>query len=273
VSHLASTAVRTNVGKGLSFGRIAKGEFIKFTTLRSTWITYAVALIIAVGIGTLVTWLHGREAFRHTESEPWDAVIFTQAGVFFGQLAIGVIGVLTVTGEYATGMIRATMSAVPKRTPALLAKVVVFALVTAVVSALMSFGAYFLGNLVVEQYGFNGSITDPGAIRALLGATFYLTVIGLIGVGLGFAIRNTGGAIAALVGAILVLPLIISMLPHNLNEHITKFLPMDMLARLLTTVPQKAPAPMPMWQNFLWLAVYALVAIVLGWFVLKKRDV
>lgn len=261
-----------SAASGLTFGRVLKGEWVKFSTLRSTWITYGVALLIALGIGTLATWGHGQAVHSHPESEPWDPVLFTQTGIFLGQLAIGVLGVLFVTGEYATGMIRATMSAVPKRTPVVVAKVLVFGTCTVVVAAIMTFGAYVLGNLVVHQYGLDHAI-NRDAIRGLLGATYYLTIVGLIGVGLGFALRHTAGAIASLFALILVLPLIVSALPHSWSEHINKFLPLNIFTHLVETTGASGPGYLSRPVGVATLAAYALIAIGLGWMVLKRRDV
>ncbi|BBH18392.1 ABC transporter permease [Nocardioides baekrokdamisoli] len=257
----------------LTFPRILRAEWIKFRTLRSTWITYAVALVLSLGIGALVSFGHGQEVHNHPDRhELFDPVIFTQTGVFLAQLAIGVMGVMSVTGEYATGMIRASMTAVPKRTPVLLAKVVIFALVTVIVSLVMTFGAFFIGQAILAQWNMNGSLSSPGAVRGLLGATYYVTIVGLIGLGLGFLIRNTAGAIASVVGLVFVLPIIVSFLPSSWSQHIGKFLPSNIAGHLIETVGTSdsvltRPVAVAV------LAAYALLAIVLGWLVMKRKDV
>ena len=258
---------------GLTFPRAVRSEWLKLRTLRSTWITYAVALLLALGVGALVSFGHGQEVHNHPDrQELFDPVIFTQAGVFLAQLAIGVMGVLSVTGEYATGMIRASMTAVPKRTPVLLAKVVVFALVTVAVSLIMTFGAFFIGQAILAQWNMNGSLSSPGAVRGLLGGAYYLTIIGLIGLGLGFLIRNTAGAIASVVGLVFVLPIIVNFLPSSWSEHMGKFLPSNIAGHLIETVGTSDSAlTRPVAVAVL--AAYALIAIVLGWVILKRKDV
>ena len=265
-----------SAAKGLTFGREVKSEWIKFTTLRSTWITYAVALLLSLGIGALVTYLHGHDYATHTDhraDDIFDPVVFTQTGVFLAQLAVGVMGVLCVTGEYATGMIRASMTAIPKRTPVLLAKVVVFGLVTAAVSAIMTFGAFFIGQAILTQWHMNTSIGASGVVRGLLGGAYYVTIIGLIGLGLGFLLRNTAGAIASLVGVVLILPIIASTLPSSWSDHINKYLPSNMVDHLISVVPHPSDNVLSRPIEFGLLAAYALLALVLGWLVMKRKDV
>lgn len=262
-----------STAKQLSFPRVLNAEWIKFRTLRSTWITYAVALGLSLGIGALVTFGHGQEVHNHPDrGELLDPVTFTQAGVFLAQLAVGVMGVLCVTGEYATGMIRASMTAVPKRTPVLLAKVIIFGIVTAVVSLIMTFGAFFIGQAILSQWNMNSSLSSPGVIRGLLGATYYVTIVGLIGLGLGFLIRNTAGAIATLVGFVLVLPIIVSALPSSWSDHISKYLPSNIVDHLISTLPS-SEIQFSRAVDIALLAAYALAAIVLGWLVMQRKDV
>lgn len=264
-----------SAGNGLTFGRVLRSEWIKFRTLRSTWITYAVALLLSLGIGALVTYLHGNEVVTHPDRHDgiFDPVMFTQAGVFLAQLAIGVMGVLCVTGEYATGMIRASMTAIPKRTPVLVAKIVIFGIVTASVSVVMTFGAFFIGQAILSQWHMNTTIGASGVLRGLLGGAYYLTIVGLIGLGLGFLLRSTAGAIASLVALVLVLPIIVSTLPSSWSDHISKYLPSNIVDHLISTVPHPAEVAFSRPIDVGLLAAYALVAVVLGWLVLKRKDV
>src|SRR5262249_7481038 len=154
-----------------------------------------------------------------------DQTALSLRGFYLAQLAVGVLGVLFITGEYSTGMIRATLSALPKRIPVWLAKIAVFAVVIFLITLVASFIAFLCGQAVLSQYHVNAHIftpkgggdlnftqlgvplSHPGSLRAVFGAALYMTGIGLLGLGCGFAIRNAGGAIAALFGLVLVLPL------------------------------------------------------------------
>lgn len=259
---------------GLTFPRSVKSEWIKFRTLRSTWITYAVALLIADGLGALATFLHGRELHDRGLPAVADPTSFTLRGIMFAQLAIGVVGVLYITGEYATGMIRASATAAPKRTPILAGKVVVFALFTAVVSLLLAFVAFFVGQSILSQWHYDVALSYPGALRAVLGAAFYILCVGIMGLGIGFALRNTGGAIATLFGLVLVAPLLVQALPQSWQDHINKYLPINIAESLIRTGPaDPGSTSLAMWANFTVLGGYAVLAVLLGWLVLKRRDV
>ena len=257
---------------GLSFARVVKSELIKFRSLRSTWITYAVALLVADGLGVLIAALRGNDIHQHG-GDVIDPVAFPLHGIFLAQLAIGVVGVLYVTGEYATGSIRASMTAVPHRTPVLLGKTVVFTAVTAVLALAMTFVAFFAGQAVLSTWNLNVTIGHDGALRAVTGAALYLVCVGLMGLGFGFALRNTGGAIATLFGVVLVLPLIVQSLPISWQDNISKFLPLNIADHMMSTrVDPTAHALSNGWGAIM-LVIYAVAALAIGLAVLKRRDV
>lgn len=258
---------------GLSFSRVLKSEFIKFRSLRSTWITYVVALLIADGLGVLVAYLRGSDIHSHGVGAVPDAVAFPMRGLMLAQLAIGVIGVLYVTGEYATGSIRASMTAVPKRTPVLLGKAVVLGSVTAVLGLIMTFVAFFAGQAVLSTWGYNVGLGHPGALRAVTGAALYLVCVALMGMGIGFALRNTGGTIATLFGIVLVLPLISESLPTSWQDHINKFLPLNIAVHMIETHYDPGSIALSNGWGAIMLVIYAIAALAIGLAVLKRRDV
>lgn len=227
---------------------------------------------MADGLGALVAGLHGNEIHRHVASGDIDAVSYSLHGVMLAQLAIGVIGVLYVTGEYATGSIRSSMAAVPKRTPVLVGKASVFAVITGLVSLAMTFIAFFAGQAILSAWNLNVSLGYHGALRALLGTALYLVCVGLMGLGFGFALRSTGGAIATLFGVVLVLPLIVASLPHSWQADITRFLPLTIADTMMTTGPAEPGTLSNGWGAAL-LIGYALITLLIGLVVLKRRDV
>ena len=129
-------------------------------------------------------------------------------GVVLAQLAIGVLGVLVMSSEYATGMIRTSLAAVPNRRILLLAKTIVLATVSLIVAMISVFLAFTLGRAVLSSDGLGTTIGAPSVLRAVFGAGLYLTLIGLFGLALGTIVRRTPGAIAALFGIVLILPLL-----------------------------------------------------------------
>lgn len=262
------------VAPGLSFGRVVRSELIKMRSLRSTWITYAVAVILGILFAVLASLGRGSEAYQH--HEPLDVAGFPLHGiVIFAQLAIGVVGVLFITGEYATGSIRASITAVPRRLPVLLAKASVLGVVTAAVALVMSFAAFWAGEAMLSSsYHASATLGSHGALLAVLGTSLYIVCVAIIGLGIGFAIRNTGGAIATLVGVLLILPLLVSFLPQSWSDHINKYLPLTIANHMLQT-GSLDPTPHALSNGWgaVMLVIYAVAALGIGLTILKRRDV
>jgi hypothetical protein len=176
---------------------------------------------LAAGI-TVARWSH----MSLEEQLSRNPVTIALIGVNLSQLAIGVLGVLFISSEYSTGMIRATFAAVPRRLPVLWAKVTVFAAVTLCVTVpcvLIDFFATqaILGSHQILKIPF----TTPGVPRAILGGALYLTVIGVFSLGLGAITRNTAGGIASFVAIFFVIPPLLNFLPISWNNAISEYLP------------------------------------------------
>lgn len=254
--------------------RVIKSEWIKFRSLRSTFWSLFLAFAFTVGLGMLVSALRARDIARNVGPgfrRGLDLPVMSLRGVFLAQLPIGVLGVLMITGEYGTGMIRATLSAVPKRLPVLWAKIVVFAVAVFVVGGVGSLLAFEFGQALFQSgAGFHATLSTPYAARAVLGGGLYLVALGLLAVGLGFLIRNTAAAIATLFGLLLVVPILINALPTWLNNDISKFLPLTAGTQIMTTV--RDANVLSAWEGFGVLCIYAAVAIGLGAVMLKRHD-
>jgi ABC-2 type transport system permease protein len=251
--------------------RVVNSEWIKFKSLRSTWISFGAALIAAIGLGILFSALHGHFAARNGGQEiGFDPTQVSLRGLFLAQLAVGVLGVLMITGEYSTGMIRASLTSVPRRVPVLVAKVVVFATATFLIATPASLIAFLGGQAALHTEHLGVSLSSPGAARAVIGGGLYLVVVGLLGLGCGFAIRNTGGAIATLFGLILVLPLLAQALPSTWQNHIDRYLPLNAGAAIMSTHPESGT--LGPWAGLAVFAAYAVAALVIGLIVLRRRD-
>ena len=259
---------------------VIRSEWIKLRSLRSTWYSLLATVVIIVGLGTLFSALR---AHRFNQDSgglrpggfggrlDLDPTLISLRGVFLAQLAIGVFGVLVITGEYSTGMIRSSLAAVPHRTPVLIAKALVFGITALVVSEIAALAGFLLGQLALRSTHVQASLSTPGAARAIVGAGLYLTAIGLLGVGLGFLIRNTAGAIATLVGVLLVLPLLTNALPSPYSTDVSKYLPLNAGTQILATSNRDATMLGP-WAGIGITALYALAALIAGAAVLKRRD-
>jgi ABC-2 type transport system permease protein len=252
--------------------RVIVSEWIKLRTLRSTLFSLLAAVVCTVGLGLLISALRANDFNQHgfRPGPDFDPTVVTLRGIYLAQLAIGVLGVLMITGEYSTGMIRATLSAVPRRLPVLWAKAIVFAAVVFVVMGIASLLAFEGGQALLAGAGIHVGLSSPGSARAVLGGALYLTVVGLLGVGLGFLIRNTAGAIATLFGLLLVLPAIVSALPTSLYNDVFRYLPMPAGTQILTTV--KDSNLLTPWAGIGVFCLYAVAAIGAGALVLQRRD-
>jgi hypothetical protein len=204
-------------------------EATKLRSVRSTVWTLVVAVVAVVGIGAIITAARVSRwnDLSLRERLSLDPTTVSLRGVFLAQLAIGVLGVLVISSEYTTGMIRTTFAAVPRRPLILFAKAVTFTVVAFVVSTVACFVAFFIGQSILSAKHSNVSITDSGVLRAVLGAGTYLTLVGLLGIGLGTLLRRTAGAIATLFGLVLVLPALTEALPSPWDTDVGKLLPIN----------------------------------------------
>jgi ABC-2 type transport system permease protein len=251
---------------GLAPRRVVRSEWIKLTTLRSTTVTFAAAGAAMIGISLLFSWaaVDNWATMSGADRAAFEVEGTVLSGRLLAQLAIGVLGVMAITGEYATGMIRATLAAVPRRLPVLWAKLGVYAVATLALMLVASFASFFAGNAVLaERWDFH--LSDPGVLRCVLGAAISLTAVCLIGTGLGFIVRNTAGAISTLFGILMVLPIAGDLLPAA-----APYLPTSAMDALVTArIEGDMLRPLP---AFLVLCAYAGAAIGGAALVLLRRD-
>ena len=271
----ASTARRSDLDDiHVSALGVTQSEWIKFRSLRSTVWSLLVTLVLTVGLGVLFSAIRAHrynQVGGHGAREAFDAISTSLRGTFLAQLAIGVLGVLIVTGEYSTGMIRSSIGAVPHRVPVLVAKAVVFAAVSLVVAEIATFVAFLVGQQALSSTHRQASLSTAHAVQSVVGGGLYLTLIGLLGVGFGFILRNTAGAIGALVGVVLVLPILANALPDPYATDVSKYLPLSVGDQLISSA-HADPALLAPWTGFALLAGYVVVALVAGAVVLKRRD-
>jgi hypothetical protein len=194
----------------ITFPRIVRAEWTKLSALRSTWIVLLSVVVLTVGLA-------GAAGHHARAARLGDAFL----GVDVFSLLLGVFGILMITGEYGSGLIRATFAAVPRRVPVLAAKALVLLLVALPVMALSSAGALFANRLLA-----GGPPVEPGALRATIGAAAAPIGLALLGLGLGALLRHTAAAITVYVLSMLVLPALLqAALPDRLGEHVVRYVP------------------------------------------------
>jgi ABC-type transport system involved in multi-copper enzyme maturation permease subunit len=224
---LDAAPVRTAFKK-VTFPRVLRSEWHKFWTLRSSWITLLLALVLLGLFGAIASFTYDPavvDTFGPPGAGAFDAVSLALTGLTFASLVVGVLGVLSTAGEYSTGMIRSTLAAVPTRLPVLWAKALVIGFTVFAVTTVGAFAAFLIGGMGLDGQSIALSLNDDGVIRSLFGAGLYLGVASVFGVALGALLRSTAGGIASLVGILLILPGLASLLPDSWNETIDPYFP------------------------------------------------
>ena len=245
------------------FSQVARMEWTKLRSLRSTWWVLAVTVAGAIGIAVAVG--------VNTKDEAADLTNNALAGISLGLLLIGVLGVLAMTGEYSSGMIQATLAAVPNRPLVLAAKAAVLGVVALAVGEAAGFIAFFAGGIALPGGIPAPGLGQPGVLRAvvLTGAGFCL--VGLIGLGLGAIIRHTPAAIAVLVGGVYMLAQFVAVLTHSLMA----YLPISIVANSLTVVKPMTEDQVHFlspWTGLGMLCLYAATTLGIGAWLLARRN-
>jgi ABC-type transport system involved in multi-copper enzyme maturation permease subunit len=253
--------------------RVALSEWTKLRSLRSTIYTLLVTAIVTIGFGALASAV---TASRWTSMAPADKAEFdplstSLVGVNFGVLALGVLGVLLITGEYSTGMIRSTFAAVPKRLPVLWAKAGVYSLVGLAVAVPSTLIAFFAGQAFLSSQHIQISFSHSGVPGAVLGSALYLTLVGLLGLGLGAILRNTAAGIAAFAAIMFVVPPLVSILPASTANAIDPYLPSNAGSAIMK-IGHQAHSLSP-WAGLAVFAGYAVLTIAVAALALRRRDV
>lgn len=256
--------------KPVTFPRVLASEWIKFRTLRSTWATLLVAIAAMIGFAALVCWATNNR-WSHLppdELAAFEPVTHSLAGTGMAQLAIAVLGVLLISGEYGTGMIRSTLAAVPHRLPVLWAKTLLWAVISFIAMLASSFAAFFLGEHLLGSHG--TTIHAHGAVRAIIAVAGYLAMVGILGIAFGTIIRNTAGGIATLVGLLLVLPGLGLLLPSDWQHHILPYLPSN-AGQSMYSITHDSSSLSPL-GGLLCLGIWCVVSLVVAAVLLRRRD-
>lgn len=265
----ASTVDRHAVGPvpGVTWSGMVRGEWIKLRSLRSSWWTLLGGLALMVVLSAVFGSSAGGEG--PGDDFPQDPISLSLAGYNIAQLAIAVLGVLMVSGEYASGTVRGTFAAVPRRWPVIVAKAAVLAVVLWVTTTLASFAAFFVGQLA---YGTgSASITDDGALRMVMGTGLYLTAIGLFAMALAWILRSTAAGIATVVALLLVIPGLTGLLPSSWGPDVARWLPTEAGGAIMARVTD--PTSFATWSGYAVLIGWVVVAFVAAAAVLRRNDV
>ena len=253
--------------------RVLLSEWTKFRSLRSTVWTLLTAVVLSIGIGALFSAVTASQyhTFSPGDKANFNPITTSLNGMLFAQLAIGVLGVLLISGEYSTGMIRSSLTAVPRRLPVLWAKLGVFAGVVFSVTLVTSFVSFFLGQALLSSEHLNVAISAPGALRSVIGTALYATVAGMIGMALGGLLRNTAAGISTFVAVFFVIPPLTGLLPSSWSSHFVQYLPSN-AGEVLFGGARGLAHPLAPWTGFGLLCAYAVVMIGFAAWRLRRTD-
>jgi hypothetical protein len=250
------------------FSNVLLSEWTKIRTLRSTFFTLAATVAFVVGLGALISY----ESSVHygPGNGPWDPTSISLSGLVFGQLTIAVLGVLAISGEYSTGMVRTSLAAVPRRGRLLAAKAAVFGAVALATGELVSWVAFFVGQVMISGHQPTASLSQPDVARAVVGGGLYIALIGLMAVAAGTILRHSAAAITAVIAVLFVLPGVLEALPNSWRLPVEKYWP-TRAGEQIVMVTRDANT-LSAWLGFGELALFVAVLLALGYFLLQRRD-
>ena len=255
-----------------------RSELTKIRSVRSTYWSLIALVVITIGISALFAFGHAQNfsqmpAFARVHQR---AQFISQAtevslfGLILGQLVIAVLGALTITSEYSTGMIRTSLSVMPRRGTWFAAKAAVFGAIALVTGLVTSFASYFVGQAILSTQHINSAIGQPGVLRSVIGGGLFLAVCGLLSFGLGAMLRHTAGAITAAIGLLFVLFILSGFLPTNWAVHIDKWIPFNAGGAIWENV--SGATTFSPWTGFAVFCGYAAIALGAGLILFRRRD-
>jgi ABC-2 type transport system permease protein len=255
-----------------TFGDVLRSEWVKLRSVRSTFWALTVTVVLGVGLGGVISaaTAHAYAKMSVSGKLSWDPTGVSQAGVAIASLAIVVLGVLCISSEYSSGMIRASLIAVPKRGRVLAAKSLVFAGVTFIVGEVTCFVAFFVGQALISGHAPHAALGDPGVARAVAGGGLYLAALAVLSVAAGALLRHPAAAIAAMMAIVLVLPAIAQALPDSWRNPVTEFWP-TLAGSQLTSVHHSAHTLQP-WPGFGVMCLFVAILYAIAWALLDRRD-
>jgi hypothetical protein len=262
--------VRAHTGR-VTFPRVCQSEWTKLWSLRSTRWSLLLAVITMAGLGVLIASVrmaHWGDRIR--EGRRIDPIDVSLGGWHVAQLAIGVLGVLVISGEYSTGMIRSSFAAVPRRLPVLFAKLGVFGVVAFTLMLPSALVAFFVSQSILKQHDVQTTIGAPNVLRAVIGCALFLTVTGMLGLVLGALLRNTAGGIATFAGIMFVLPGLSAILPASWSSAIDPYLPLNAGTNIINL--QQDPSSLGPWTGLAVYVGYVVIGALVASVLLVRRD-
>ncbi len=258
--------------RAATFPDALRSEWTKLRSVRSTFWALTVTVVLGVGLGAAISaaTAHGYPKSSASSKLSWDPTAVSLDGIGVATLAIAVLGVLCISSEYSSGMIRTSLIAVPRRGRVLAAKSLVFAVVTFVVGEVTSFTAFFVGQALISGNAPQAALGDPGVARAVLGAGLALTALAVLSVAAGALLRHPAAGIACMVAVLFVLPGIAQALPDSWRNPVTEYWPTQAGGQI--AVVHVAAHSLQPWPGFGVMCLFVAIVYAIAWTLLDRRD-
>ena len=258
--------------RAATFADALRSEWTKLRSVRSTFWALTVTVVLGVGLGAAISaaTAHGYAKSSASSKLSWDPTAVSLDGIGIATLAIAVLGVLFISSEYSSGMIRTSLIAVPRRGRVLAAKSLVFAVVTFVVGEVTSFTAFFVGQALISGHAPHAALGDPGVARAVVGAGLALTALAVLSVAAGALLRHPAAGIACMVAVLFVLPGIAQALPDSWRNPVTEYWPTQAGGQI--AVVHVAANSLQPWTGFGVMCLFVAVVYAIAWALLDRRD-
>jgi ABC-type transport system involved in multi-copper enzyme maturation permease subunit len=253
-----------------------RSEWTKIRSVRSTLWSIGAMIGIAIGLNALINYLSVDRRWASMPQPQQQDIIHHPLDQILGgpmsiaQFAVAVIGVMAISSEYATGMIRSTLQSQPRRLTMFTAKLAVLAGLMFVVGEVVSFGAFFVGKLVISPH-VPVSLNDPGVLRAVFGGGLYITVLALFSFAFGVMLRHTAGAITAVLGLMLVISQLTQLLPDSWGRHVNAWMPTN-AGSLIFQQHVDPKHLLTAWQGLAVFVGWTVLLLLFGAYLLRRRD-
>jgi ABC-2 type transport system permease protein len=253
------------------FGTTVKSEWIKLWTVRSTWWTMIALFVLGAGLTTLMCWGNADWLANENPAQGGEDVgSFITWGMMIAQVCAVIVGVLTVTSEYGTGMIRTTFAATPARGRVLAAKALVISSFLFVLGTATALVGYFGGNYFLDREGI-GLALEGDVARAMYGSGLFLAGLALFSMAVGFLVRHTAAAISIVLALVFVLGNMVILVPGDFGTFLERVMPGNAGGALASPVPFN-PNLLDAWPSFGVFAAETAALLGFAWFLLRKRD-
>ncbi|MCU1645234.1 MAG: transporter [Nocardia sp.] len=257
------------------FGQLMLSEWTKIRSVRST--IWSLILLVVLGVASTALFIgmgvaqwDGADASQQAAMRLDPTGTILGSGILLSQLTVCVLGVMVISSEYSTGMIRASLLAVPNRVPMLAAKGAVFGLLTLVMGELVSFVSFMIGAPIMNSK-VHVSLGDPGVLRAVIGCGLYLAMLSLFSLAIGAIVRHTAAGITGVIAFVLVIAPIAKMLPGTVGKHIHAYLPSE-AGHLIAQQHAAAGDLLGPWQGFAVLTLWTAALLVIAAVRLQRQD-